>query len=96
MKMNKPSFLITVFLMISMVSFIFIVLESKAQLRRDAIAGFIPGPTKKISDYQLVIGENKDDLEKRVKQEIGQGWDPHGGITQGGDGRLIQALIKYN
>lgn len=49
-------------------------------------------------DYKVVVAGFPSDLEKKVKELIGQGWKPTGGVAVGEtastNGQLYQAMVK--
>ena len=49
---------------------------------------------RKIIDYKIIYHFPFDELDKAVKEMIGDGWQPLGGLvfTNGG---LTQAMVKY-
>ncbi len=54
---------------------------------------------KKIVDYKIVIEgcEDLSKVEKKVKGEIGEGWQPLGAPFFGGkdNAYMLQAMVKY-
>lgn len=53
----------------------------------------------RIIDYKIVSGfiglSSNDDLEVKVKAEILDGWQPHGGVSKCGTMTFMQAMVKY-
>ena len=49
-----------------------------------------------IMDYTIVWGNNPEELIKRVRELIEAGWETEGGVAIGTDGRLYQALIRFD
>lgn len=58
---------------------------------------------KKITDYDVASGENTVELAERVNEMIGEGWQPHGGMTttansvlSGMSDEYLQPMVKYD
>jgi hypothetical protein len=52
----------------------------------------------KIIDYLVVLENDGAVLVREVKRLVGEGWQPHGGVSftmMGGVPAYVQALVKY-
>ena len=49
----------------------------------------------KITQYYIASGPTKEMLGVRVSNRIKQGWTPLGGVSVNTDGRMFQAMVKY-
>ena len=47
-----------------------------------------------IVKYKIVLGGSVAELEKRVNEAIAEGWQPLGGVADGQEGWVYQAMVK--
>lgn len=53
-----------------------------------------------VTDYMIAIGEDIKSLQQAVREKLAEGWEPTGGLMQGGTdntypGWLLQALVWH-